>query len=172
MAASSNAQASLKEKPTCPHCHRNDHVSSFARLAFPDPDDPNLRDIARNVLGHDVDPDDDRLRNSLRYLHRLDDVLRRPDDPLLLDHAAFGDLISRHSRDVFMDVMSRPADDFYVIQGGSTYFRSPPDLVDRRDRARRDDNGDARIGYIGGQTGFCFFKIVNNETVYVCAQKH
>ncbi len=94
MAASSNAQASSNLKPTCPRCHRNDHVNRY---------------------------DDIFLRNAAARRPYEDVFLR---DPFVSDAVSF---------------------------------------------ARRDDS---YLGYIGTQTDFCFFKVVNDKTVYVCEQKH
>jgi hypothetical protein len=48
-------------------------------------------------------------------------------------------------------------------------FLRDPFIIDAIYFNRRDD---PYLGYIGTQTDFCFFKVVNDQTVYVCEQKH
>jgi hypothetical protein len=96
MAASSKPQASSKEKPPCPRCHRNDNVY------YADPADP-----ARATL----DPNDALIDYRL---DRLD--ARRA--TLLARRAATAD------------------------------------------------------GYVGKRTGFCFFSVGGDTTMYACNRKH
>ncbi|CAF0741324.1 unnamed protein product [Adineta steineri] len=145
MAASVNVQISPIDRPTCPHCHRHDQVSAIADL-LPDADSDDLSFTNYRLSNRSGSSNPDNATNDRTF-----DV-----DGYWIMLELYG---------------------FYLA-----YFSNSLGILNslsRRAAAARLDGTDAAAGLatlvaglIGEKTGFCYFQLLNDSTIYVCDYKH